>query len=99
MTGAGYDRRTLKSVEAYDHHENKWNNLRDMLYEISVHALVTIVNKMFVISMSYEEVPFYCITRNLTLLSRLNTFSLMEGRTFIVLIIKLFFFLFQVPIV
>ena len=39
----------LKSVEAYDHHENKWNYLPDMIYERQRHGAVSMGNKMFVI--------------------------------------------------
>ena len=39
----------LKSVEAYDHHEDKWNFLPDMLFERCGHSAVSMGNKMFII--------------------------------------------------
>ena len=39
----------LKSVEEYDHHENKWTYLPDMIKERCNHAPVSMGNKMFVI--------------------------------------------------
>ena len=39
----------LKLVEAYDHHENKWTCLPDMINERSHHGSVSMGNKMFVI--------------------------------------------------
>ena len=44
---------TLKSVEAYDHHENKWTNLLDMIEARCNHAAVSMGNKMFVIGRAY----------------------------------------------
>ena len=41
---------TLKSVEAYDHHENKWTYLPDMIEERYFHSAVSMGNKMFVIA-------------------------------------------------
>ena len=38
-----------KSVEAYDLHENKWNNLPNMINERAGHGAVSMGNKMFVI--------------------------------------------------
>ena len=39
----------LKSVEAYDYYENKWNYLPDMIKERFQHASVSMENKLFVI--------------------------------------------------
>ena len=39
----------LPSVEAYDHHENKWTFLPDMQFERSEHSAVSMGNKMFII--------------------------------------------------
>ena len=39
----------LKSVEAYDYHENKWTYLPDIIKERYCHASVSMGNKMFVI--------------------------------------------------
>ena len=39
----------FKSVEAYDHHENKWTYLPDMINERSGHGSISMGNKMFVI--------------------------------------------------
>ena len=36
---------SLRSVEAYDYHENKWTNLTDMLRERSNHSVVNFGNK------------------------------------------------------
>ena len=39
----------LKSVEAYDHHEDKWNFLPNMQFERCGHTAVSMGNKMFII--------------------------------------------------
>ena len=48
VTG-GYDDSTLKSVESYDHYENKWTHLPDMIEKRYNHGAVSMGNKMFVI--------------------------------------------------
>ena len=48
VTGGKYYR-TLKSVEAYDHYENKLTYLPDMIEERLFHASVSMGNKLFVI--------------------------------------------------
>ena len=39
----------LRSVEAYDHFENKWTNLPDMIHSRCRHGAVSMGNKMFVL--------------------------------------------------
>ena len=46
---------SLKSVEAYDHHENKWTYLSDMIKKRYDHSSVTIGKKLFVIG-GYDKV-------------------------------------------
>ena len=46
---------SLKSVEAYDHHENKWTYLSDMIKKRYDHSSVTIGKKFFVIG-GYDKV-------------------------------------------
>ena len=41
--------RVLKSVEAYDHHENKWSNSPDMVDGRALHGSVTMGNKFLVL--------------------------------------------------
>ena len=48
ITG-GQDYHRLKSVESYDHYENKWTFLPDMIETRHSHAAVSMGNKMFVI--------------------------------------------------
>ena len=57
----------LKSIEAYDFHENKWSYLPSMLSTRVNHSSVSISNKMFMIggSSDYSEV-FDSVTRKFT---------------------------------
>ena len=48
VTGGNNNER-LKSVEAYDYHENKWTYLPDMIEPRSLHVSVSMGNNMFVI--------------------------------------------------
>ena len=48
VTG-GYYGRCLNSVESFDHHENKWNILPDMVLSRFDHSSVAVGNKLFVI--------------------------------------------------
>ena len=43
----------MKSVEAYDHHVDKWTYLPEMIEEIFNHAAVSMGNKLFVIGETY----------------------------------------------
>ena len=43
----------LKSVEAYDYHENKWTFLPDMIKERYCHDAVSMGNKMFIVGGNY----------------------------------------------
>ena len=47
----------LNSVEAYDHHEDKWTFLPDMLFERCGHAAVSMSNKIFIVG-GFNEGPF-----------------------------------------
>ena len=49
VVSGGYNRGELKSVEAYDHHKNKWSILPDMIDERYKHGVVSMGNKMFVV--------------------------------------------------
>ena len=49
VTGGDNDMSDLKSVEAYDYHENKWTYLPDMNEKRINHAAVSMGNKLFVI--------------------------------------------------
>ena len=53
MSGGWSNRLLLMSVETYDYYENKWTYLPDMIEERSLHAAVSMANKMFVIGRSY----------------------------------------------
>ena len=46
----------LKSVESYDHHENKWSYLPDMNCKRCDHGAVSISNKMFVIGGNWSTI-------------------------------------------
>ena len=48
VTGGQY-KRNLQSVETYDHYENKWTYLPDMIEKRFCHASVSMGNKLFVI--------------------------------------------------
>ena len=50
----------LKSVESYDHHEDTWSDLADMIEERYCHGTVSMGNKIFVIG------GFKHLTWNLT---------------------------------
>ena len=68
-----YRRNTIvKSIEAYDFHENKWNSFPDMLSPRNNHSAVSIGNKMFMIggSSDYSEV-FESVTRKFTYIKTL----------------------------
>ena len=70
VTGGKYSSSYRKSVEAYDHYENKWTYLPDMIEERHNHASVSIGNKLFVIggyNTSNSELFDSC-TRKFTLL-------------------------------
>ena len=47
---------SLRSVEAYDHHENKWTYLSDMIAKMYDHSVVSMGNKIFVIT---KGIPVY----------------------------------------
>ena len=49
VTGGVYNWSQIKSVEAYDYHEDKWIYLPDMIKERCSHAAVSMGKKMFVI--------------------------------------------------
>ena len=70
VTGGNSNNGSLRSVEAYDHHENKWTYLSDMVTKRYGHSAVSMGNKMFVICKGY---PVYYeffdnISRKLTML-------------------------------
>ena len=54
-TGGSNYNGSLRSVEAYDHHENKWTNLTDMLRERSNHSVGCFGNKMYVMGSVYSS--------------------------------------------
>ena len=53
VTGGMNNWNKLKSIEAYDYHENKWTYLPDMIEERYLHAVVSMGNKMFIIGGYY----------------------------------------------
>ena len=64
----------LKSVEAYNHHENKWTHLPDMINERKGHGSVSMGNKMFVIGGNWNmncEV-FDSISRKFTFIKKIE---------------------------
>ena len=64
----GYERRSMQTVEAYDHRENKWMFLPDMINGRALHAAVSMDNNMFVVGGNWKlscEV-FDSITRRFT---------------------------------
>ena len=44
----------LKSIESYDHHENKWSYLPEMNFKRSDHVAVSICNKIFVVGGNWK---------------------------------------------
>ena len=52
-TGGSNYNGLLKSVESYDHHENKWITLSDMIEWKTEHSAISMGNKLFVISGKY----------------------------------------------
>ena len=68
VSGGASNETRLSSVESYDHHENKWTNLPDMIKRVCNHGAVSMGNKMYVIGGNYEltcEV-FDSVSRNFT---------------------------------
>ena len=59
VTGGYNNNGSLRSVEAYDHHVNKWKYLSDMIENMYDHSLVSMGNNMFLIgkrdSVYYES--------------------------------------------
>ena len=55
VSGGINDHQKLKSVEAYDYHENKWTRLPDMLEKRSNYFLKSLSNKMFVMSRILDQ--------------------------------------------
>ena len=47
LSGGINDQQRLKSIKAYDYHENKWTRLPDMLEKRSDHFLISFGNRMF----------------------------------------------------
>ena len=83
----GFNNEILISVESYDHHENKWTDLPDMLHGRHNHVALSIDNKMFVIGGKWNlscEV-FDRVSRKFTYLKQLLTpesFSCNVWRTY-----------------
>ena len=63
--------KVLKSVEAYDHHENKWNYLPEMLYARYDHELVSMGNKMFVVGGVTDCEVFDSFSTKFTLIKKI----------------------------
>ena len=55
VTGGTDNWYKLNSVEAYDHYENKWTYLPDMIERRYYHDSVSMGNKMFVIGGGYTD--------------------------------------------
>ena len=60
------------SVEAYDHHENKWYSFPSMLSPRYYHSAVCISNKMFMVSGSDSSEVFDSVTRKFTYIETLQ---------------------------
>ena len=77
VSGGWNYKQIIKSVEAYDYHENKWIYLPDMVEKKSDHASVSMGNKMFVIGghkkSSCEQ--FDSFSRKFTLLRSFSNLS------------------------
>ena len=73
VVSGGYNTGNLKSVEAYDYHENKWTCSPDMINKRACHGQVSMGNKLFVLGGFYEftcEV-FDSISRKFTSLNKI----------------------------
>ena len=84
VTGGIYNCFRLKSVEAFDHHENKWTFLPDMIEERCNHAAVSMGNKMFVIGeSSYNDCEVIdSISRKFTAINSIINFASFESHQF-----------------
>ena len=69
VTGGNSKNYTLKSVESYDHHVNKWTFLSDMIAAKSFHSAISMGNKMFVTDVGYlaRSEVYDSISRKFTL--------------------------------
>ena len=54
VVSGGYNDISYKSVEVYDHQENKWNYLPDMIHSRVHHSSASLGNKLFVILGHYS---------------------------------------------
>ena len=70
VTGGIYGRR-LKSVETYDHYENKWISLPEMIYARYDHDVVSMGNKMFVVGDKTQCEVFDSFSRKFTLIKKI----------------------------
>ena len=90
--GTAYQNVRLNSVEAYDHHENKWTSFPSMLSQRTNYSSFSIGNKMFMIGGSnsdYSEV-FDSVTRKFTYIEnwpkvvrKLEYYNLLEYNIFL----------------
>ena len=72
----------LKSVEAYDYYENKWNHFPDMIQGKDSHGSVSLGNKFFVIG--YTSEVFDSLSRVFTEIKKINNKSYTLRRTVLV---------------
>ena len=70
VESGGKDDGILKSVEAYDYHENRWINLPNMIYGRYEHGMASMGNKMFVIGGIYDLISevFDSVSRKFTII-------------------------------
>ena len=68
VVSGGYS--NLKSVEAYDYYENKWNNFPGMIQGRDFHGSVSLGNKLFVIGFTFEV--FDSLFRIFTKIKKIN---------------------------
>ena len=84
--GGHFEERKLKPVETYDHHENKWSHLPDILEKRSGHFSVSLGNKLFVLSNCFSQFSevFDSISRKFNFIkppSFLKTYSIKGEQT------------------
>ena len=80
VVSGGYNWKGSKSVEAYDHHENKWTYLPYMIDERYCHGSVSMGNKLFVIGGNWNKTceAFDSISRKFTAIKKIEiTYTVM----------------------
>ena len=86
VVSGGIDSRTvLRSLEAYDHHSNRWGRLPDMIETRYRQSLVTSGNKLYAIGgvEEYSWEVFDNKTRKFTLITNSPKFTVFESNRYI----------------